>query len=141
MPLVHPCMPIHKVLSSARIMRLVAPGCPSLIATGFGTELVDGTIELLARSTTVRLPPNSVTPLTTFSGCWPTTYIVVESTRALLAPPAIATVVIGAAPLEQGAALHGSNPEFLPRVKISGPTGSTEYDEATPPHSGPQLST
>src|SRR5579863_309801 len=122
-------MAIHKVLSSASIMRLVEPGCPSLMATG-----AEGV--LLARLTTVRCPPKRVSPFTV-RGSWPTTYMVLVSTRALLAPPGIATVVMAVvSELTQGAELQGSRPEVLPRVKINGATGSTEYDDATPPHSG-----
>ena len=39
-PLVHLVMPIHRVLSSASIMRLTAPGCPSLMETGLRAVLL-----------------------------------------------------------------------------------------------------
>src|SRR5271157_6306581 len=41
---------------SASSMRLTAPGAPSLMATGFGTALVEGTTVLLRRLTTVMFP-------------------------------------------------------------------------------------
>src|SRR5580658_2003791 len=97
-------MAIHSVLLSASSMRLGPPGTPSLM--GMGLPAV-----LLLRLTTVRLPANSVWPLTC-CGCWPATYMVEESTRALLAPPGMAKLVMGVVcALAQGAALQGSRPD------------------------------
>src|SRR5580698_3503855 len=117
-------MPIHSVLSSASMMRLTAPGAPSLMDVGL--DLV-----LDARSTTVRYPPKRPSAC----NCWPTTYIVVLSISALLAPPGM-----GIADLARSAAI-GREPDFLPSRNIMGPTGTGVMDATDPPHSGPQLST
>src|SRR5450631_3343733 len=131
-------MPIHRVLSSACSMRLTAPGIPSLIETGFGEPLVEGTTVLLVRFNTVMNPPKNP------SGIWccPTTYIVEVVTRALLAPPGIGMLMMATAwVFAQGAALHGSNPDCWPSGKIIGATGNRDIAALVPPHSGPQFST
>src|SRR5580698_4515 len=94
-------MPIHRVLSSASIIRLMAPGWPSLMATGAPAVL-------LVRLTAVRLPPKRGDSLLgqgggsklllMHSGFWPMTYIwslFCVSTRALLAPPGTGMFTIG----------------------------------------------
>src|SRR5581483_1333435 len=133
-------MAIQSVLSSASIIRLIAPGCPSLIATGLPAVL-------LLRFTWVRLPPKSVCPLIVWADC-PTTNMRFDelvSISALLAPPGMGMFTIGFALAFGQAAtagrLQGSRPEFLFTRKISGETGSRETEEAVPPHSGPQLNT
>src|SRR5579862_3405196 len=112
-------MAIQRVLSSASRIRLVAPGCPSLMATGAETVL-------LVRFTTVRLPAKRVWPCTT-CGCWPTTYMVGESMSALLAPPGMGIFPMGATlGLVHGpfaGRLHGSRPDCWARRKIMGATG------------------
>src|SRR5579875_1206546 len=128
-------MPIQSVLSSASSMRLTPPGTPSLIETA-GLEIVK-----LVRLTTVRFPPKYVWP-EMVCGCWPTTYMVLESTSALLAPPGMASVFIAVADaLAQGAVLHGNSPDCCPGWKIIGETGRIEIEALVPPHSGPQFST
>ncbi len=128
-PLLHFVMPIHSVLLSASRMRLLAPGAPSLMATGL-------VVVLLLRFTTVSSPANRVSgvPETfTVCGCCPTTYIVEESTSALLAPPGMRMFVLASV------ALVGSVPEPCPTRKIIGATGRLEIDAVVPPHSGPQF--
>src|SRR5512146_222485 len=131
-------MPIQSVLSSPSTMRLGPPGGPSLIEVGLGELEVEATTELFVRSSCVRKPPKYPSGMSR----WPTTYIVVLLTSALLAPPGTGMVVMGTVlGFAQGAALHGSNPDVWPSGKIMGDTGRTETDEAFPPHSAPQLST
>src|ERR1035438_2157545 len=97
-------MAIQSVLSSLSIMRLTAPGAPSLMGTELETALAE-------RLTTVRLPVNRVVPCTS-CGFWPTTYKVEVATRALLAPPGIAIVE------EARAAVVGRVPDCWPSRKI-----------------------
>src|SRR5580692_11512340 len=103
-------MAIHRVLSSASRMRLMAPGCPSLMAALLETVL-------FARLTTVRLPPKRVCPLIDCGAC-PTTHMVVPLTSALLAPPGIGTLVLARAPVV------GRSPDDCPCKKIMGAMGT-----------------
>jgi hypothetical protein len=84
-PLVHLVMPIQSVLSSASIMRLTAPGAPSLMETGFGER--DGTTVLWQIHHRQIAAKKAALP--SGIGFWPTTYSVELSTSALLAPPGI----------------------------------------------------
>src|SRR5260370_20742787 len=115
-------MPIQRVLSSASIIRLGAPGAPSLMETGLPAVLE-------ARFTTVRLPANRPSGC----NCWPTTYMVEPSTRALVAPPGIG--IDGMVPVA------GSLLDCWPSGKVIRLVGSSEIEAVDPPHSGPQLST
>src|SRR5271168_2350849 len=93
----------------------------------------------LARLSTVRLPPKRVCPWIV-CGCWPTTYMVEPSIRALLAPPRIGILLIGAVLAlghdDTAGRLQGSKPDCWPRRKMSGAIGTTEIEALEPPHSG-----
>src|SRR5487761_1299450 len=115
-------MAIHSVPSSARIMRLGAPGAPSLMPTALDAVL-------FPRFTTVRLPVNKPS----VCSCWPTTYIVDDVTSALLAPPGVGMLV--------SEFWLGSVPEAWLTLKIIGAVGSSVTEDCDPPHSCPQFST
>src|SRR6266568_5041674 len=130
-------MPIQRVLSSARIIRLVAPGAPSLMETGDDAVAVLEAVPV--RLTTVTLPEKRPSGW----ACCPATYMVDAESTALLAPPGIGSVQLATfATVEQFASsvsLVGSEPECCPLRKIIGDTCKSDTDEVDPPHSCPQF--